>query len=112
MGSGGTQVLLCALQRCSGTQWCWGLCDLSMVALLYFAIACPSLISSRPKDVVGFTVGCRVSFEKVVKQKNVSILEETLKERTWKALYSFLFKPTSSFLAVASNRAVSLVLGK
>lgn len=55
--SGKTQVLLCALQHCSGPQWCWGLCDLSMVALLYFGIACPSLISSRPKDMVWFHSG-------------------------------------------------------
>lgn len=52
MGSGKTQVLLCPLQCCSGAQWCWGLCDLSMVALLYFAIACPSIVSSRPKDML------------------------------------------------------------
>lgn len=61
MGSGGTQVLLCALQCCSGAQQCWGLCDLSMVALLCFAIVtvpdCPSFVSSRPKDMVWFHSG-------------------------------------------------------
>lgn len=74
-------------------------------------LACPSL-TSRPKDRAWFHSGVHSFLWEGDKQKIISILEETLKERTWKDLYTLLFKSTSSFLAMASNSAVSLVLGK
>lgn len=88
---GKTLVLLYPMQSCSsGHQQCLGLCDLSMVAVLYsFPLPLLVLFPTDPK-----AWWCTISFEKVIEQKSISLLEEALDERLWKVFPTPLFKST------------------
>lgn len=74
LGAGNTQVPHCPMQSCSsGGQQCLGLCDLSMVVLLYsLPVPLPVLFLLGIKTWLNYTEWYTVSFEKVIKQKKTS----------------------------------------
>lgn len=114
LGAEKSQVARRPVQSCpSGGQRRRGFCDLSMVApLRSLPLPVPLVCLPAPKTRLNHIGWCTLSFEKVIKQKNTSLLEESPEERIWKTVPALLFKSTSSLLDVASTVTVNLVPGK
>lgn len=92
------------------SAWVWVICPWELYSTLFHFLSHSCIFQAERHSEI--TEWCTVSFKKVLKRKNMSFLEETLEERIWKTLFTPLFESPCSFLDVASNSTVNLVLGK